>query len=115
MIELIIVYCLVSDAKTCVEKHVPMEDFSNPVACIKGAQQRAQEYLHDHPKYKLTSWRLRDRRAEADPGLTRPPVDCLNRATVSYLIHRARINYPCQLPEGGPMYDLAATMCRGGL
>jgi hypothetical protein len=57
VIELIIVYCLVSDAKTCVEKHVPMEDFSNPVACIKGAQQRAQEYLHDHPKYKLTSWR----------------------------------------------------------
>jgi hypothetical protein len=57
MIELIIVYCLVTDAKSCVEKHVPMEDFPNPTACVMSAQQRAQEYLAEHPKYKLERWR----------------------------------------------------------
>lgn len=57
MIELIIVYCLATDSKTCVEKHVPMENFGNPAACVMAAQQRAQEYLVEHPKYKLDRWR----------------------------------------------------------
>lgn len=57
MIELVIIYCLATDTKACVEKRVPMENFGNPAACVMGAQQRAQEYLMEHPKYKLTSWR----------------------------------------------------------
>ncbi len=57
MIELVIVYCLTSNPKECVEKRLAMEDFPSPVACVTGAEQRAQEYLHEHPKYKLASWR----------------------------------------------------------
>lgn len=57
MIDLVIVYCLASNPKACVEKRVPMEDFGSPVACVTSAQQRAQEYLREHPKYKLSSWR----------------------------------------------------------
>jgi hypothetical protein len=34
-----------------------MEDFPTPAACTMGAQQRAQEYLADHPKYQLKSWK----------------------------------------------------------
>jgi hypothetical protein len=34
-----------------------MEDFSNPNACMMGAQQRAQEYLVAHPKWHLSGWR----------------------------------------------------------
>ena len=57
MIELVIIYCLAADTNTCLEKHVPMEDFPTPAACTVGAQQRAQAYLQEHPKYTLKSWR----------------------------------------------------------
>ena len=57
MIELVIVYCLAADTNSCTEKRVPMENFPTPAACTMGAQQRAQEYLQEHPKYTLKSWR----------------------------------------------------------
>jgi len=57
MIELVLVYCLAAETKTCIEKRLPMEDFPTPAACTMGAQQRAQEYLAEHPKYTLKSWR----------------------------------------------------------
>ncbi len=57
MIELVLVYCLSADTKSCVEKRLPLEDFPTPAACTMGAQMRAQEYLAEHPKYVLKSWR----------------------------------------------------------
>jgi hypothetical protein len=57
MIELVLVYCLASDAKTCMEKRLPMEDFPTPAACTMGAQQRAIQFLNEHPDYTLKSWR----------------------------------------------------------
>ena len=57
MIELVIVYCLVSDAKACIEKRLRMEAFSSPMGCTMSGQQRAQEYLTEHPTYMLKSWR----------------------------------------------------------
>ncbi len=57
MIELVIIYCLAADTNSCLEKRVPMEDFPTPAACTVGAQQRAQEYLAEHPNYTLKSWR----------------------------------------------------------
>jgi hypothetical protein len=57
MIELIIVYCLAADAKTCTEKRVPLENFATPVGCTMSGQQRAQEFLQTHPAYVLKSWR----------------------------------------------------------
>ena len=57
MIELVIVYCLATDAKACTEKRVPMENFATPVGCTMSGQQRAQEFLQEHPAYVLKSWR----------------------------------------------------------
>ncbi len=57
MIELVIVYCLISDTKSCIEKRLQMEDFSSPMGCTMSGQQRAQEYLREHPTYMLRSWR----------------------------------------------------------
>ncbi len=57
MIELVIVYCLVSDTKSCIEKRVPLEHFASPMGCTMSGQQRAQEYLAEHPAYSLKSWR----------------------------------------------------------
>jgi hypothetical protein len=57
MIELVIVYCLVSDTKACIEKRLRMEEFTSAMGCTMSGQQRAQEYLRDHPTYMLKSWR----------------------------------------------------------
>ena len=57
MIELVIVYCLVSDTKSCIEKRLQMEGFSSPMGCTMSGQQRAQQYLREHPTYMLKSWR----------------------------------------------------------
>jgi hypothetical protein len=57
MIEMVIVYCLVSDTKSCIEKRLRMENFSSSMGCTMSGQQRAQEYLRDHPNYMLKSWR----------------------------------------------------------
>lgn len=60
MIELVIVYCLSADTNTCIEKRLAMEDFPTTAACTMGAQQRAQEYLVEHPKYMLKKWRCEE-------------------------------------------------------
>jgi len=57
MIVLVLVYCLSTDTKTCLEKRLPAEDFGSPAGCTMGAQMRAQQYLAEHPKYVLKSWR----------------------------------------------------------
>ncbi len=57
MIELVIVYCLISDSKSCIEKRLQMEQFSSPMGCTMSGQQRAQEYLREHPTYMLKGWR----------------------------------------------------------
>ena len=57
MIVLVLVYCLSANTKDCVEKRLPAENFGTPAECTMGAQMRAQEYLNEHPKYMLKSWR----------------------------------------------------------
>jgi hypothetical protein len=57
VIELYIVYCLATDTKTCIEKRVPLERFTSPMGCVMSGQQRAQEYLREHPGYSIKSWR----------------------------------------------------------
>jgi hypothetical protein len=57
MIELVIVYCLASDEKQCVERRSPFDSYPDPVACMVSAQLSAQAYLDDHPKWRLSRWR----------------------------------------------------------
>jgi hypothetical protein len=68
VIELVLVYCLSADTKSCVEKRLAMEDFPDPVACTMSAQMRAQEYLVEHPKYMLKSWRCEVNVPHQDPA-----------------------------------------------
>ncbi len=57
MVQLVLVYCLMADAKSCVEKR-PMSEFPlSPMACMVSAQPIASEFLKDHPDYQLTSFR----------------------------------------------------------
>ncbi|MDE8343386.1 MAG: hypothetical protein POG24_06170 [Acidocella sp.] len=57
MIVLVLTYCLAGNAKQCHDKRLGMEGFQTPAACVSSAQQRAIEYLRDHPQYVLKRWR----------------------------------------------------------
>ncbi len=57
MVQLVLVYCLMADAKSCVERR-PVSEFPlTPMACMVNAQPEAANYLREHPAYQLTSFR----------------------------------------------------------
>ncbi len=57
MIQLVLVYCLMSDLKSCVEKQPVMEIPLTPISCVQSAQPAALDYLREHPAYRLSSFR----------------------------------------------------------
>ena len=57
MIQLVLVYCLMSDAKSCVEKRPVTEFPLTAMSCMATAQPTAIDYLREHPAYQLTSFR----------------------------------------------------------
>lgn len=57
MIELVLVYCLRAQIGVCVERRDPLQDWGSALACMMQAQQQAQRYLTEHPKWFLASWR----------------------------------------------------------
>ncbi len=57
MVQLVLVYCLMADAKSCVEKR-PMPEFPlSAMGCMVSAQPMASVFLRDHPDYQLASFR----------------------------------------------------------
>ena len=57
MVQLVLVYCLMSDAKSCVEKR-PITEFPlTAMSCMTTAQPLALDYLRVHPAYQLASFR----------------------------------------------------------
>jgi hypothetical protein len=57
VVQLVIIYCLASDALSCIEKRpVPEIPFST-MECIMSAQPIAADFLRDHPGYTLSSFR----------------------------------------------------------
>jgi hypothetical protein len=67
MIELVIIYCLATDQNSCVEKRKPFESSGDPVACMMSAQMYAQEYLEEHPKWRLARWKCEVNVPEQEP------------------------------------------------
>ncbi len=57
MVQLVLVYCLMSDAKSCVEKRPVTEFPLTAMSCMVSAQPMAVDYLREHPSYQLTSFR----------------------------------------------------------
>ena len=57
MIELVLVFCLVSHGETCMERRVPFDAEPNPMQCMMNAQTRAQHFLRLHPQWRLARWR----------------------------------------------------------
>ena len=57
MVQLVLVYCLMADTKSCVEKR-PMSEFPlTAMSCMVDAQPVASAYLREHPAYQLASFR----------------------------------------------------------
>ncbi len=57
MVQLVLVYCLMADTKSCVEKR-PMTEFPlTAMGCMVTAQPMASAFLQEHPAYQLASFR----------------------------------------------------------
>jgi hypothetical protein len=56
MVQLVLVFCLAGSPASCQE-HRPVIEQLSPVACLVQAQQLAQDWLADHPKWTLVRWR----------------------------------------------------------
>jgi hypothetical protein len=57
MIELVLVYCLVADAKSCMEQRPVFEEPLSGMACMINAQRMALQYVAEHPEWQLSGWR----------------------------------------------------------
>lgn len=57
MIQMVLVFCLIANASTCVEKRQAFEQQLTPFACMMNAQKVAQQYLAEHPAWRLSGWR----------------------------------------------------------
>lgn len=57
MIELVLVYCLASNANQCVEPREVREPMASPIACAMQGQTMAQQFVASHPRFRLQGWR----------------------------------------------------------
>ena len=57
MVQLVLIYCLMADAKSCVEKRPIFESPITAMGCMASAQPMAIDFLREHPGYQLASFR----------------------------------------------------------
>ena len=57
MIELVLVYCMVSDPNRCVEQRPVFENPLTPMSCMATAQNVAVAYVKEHPEWQFSHWR----------------------------------------------------------
>ena len=57
MVQLVLIYCLMQDAKSCIEKRPVTEFPLTTMECMVSAQPIAADFLRDHPAYTLNSFR----------------------------------------------------------
>jgi hypothetical protein len=57
VIQLVLIYCLSSDNMSCIERRPTSEFPLSAMGCMVIAQPIAAEFLQEHPKYTLNSFR----------------------------------------------------------
>ena len=57
VIQLVIVYCLIANAANCMEARPAFERPLTPMSCMMNAQLLAQQYVAEHPEWRLARWR----------------------------------------------------------
>ena len=68
MIELVLVFCMVGTPDRCIERNEPMADAMSQIACVSMGQQIGQEYLREHPNWRLVNWRCQDSVRHQEPA-----------------------------------------------
>ena len=57
MVELVLTYCLLANAASCIERRPILEESFNLISCMLAAQQLGAAYVAAHPAYRLIGWR----------------------------------------------------------
>lgn len=57
MVQLVLTFCLLADAGSCVERRPVLDEVHGPAACLTAAQPVAAEFVRGHPAYRLAAWR----------------------------------------------------------
>ncbi len=68
MIELVLVYCLSTAPDRCMERREVREQVGSPIECTMKAQTIAQEYVVEHPRYRLMGWRCEVDKPRENPA-----------------------------------------------
>lgn len=67
MKELILIFCLIADHRSCLEMHPHPEGLSS-FECFKQGQLEAVGWLDEHPKWFLAKWRCEDQNKPPQRG-----------------------------------------------
>jgi hypothetical protein len=68
VLQLVIVYCLVANANTCIEKRPTFEQELTQRSCMMNAELLGQQYVEEHPQYRLSGWRCESNVPRQDPA-----------------------------------------------
>ncbi len=68
MIELVLVYCLSDTPDRCMDRREVREPMGSPMECTMRAQTIAQEYVIEHPRFRLQGWRCEVDKPRENPA-----------------------------------------------
>jgi hypothetical protein len=57
VVQLVLIYCLIANANSCIEKRPVFDGVASVSGCMVGAQPTAAEFLREHPGYRLAAWK----------------------------------------------------------
>lgn len=57
MVELVLTFCLLTNANSCIEQRPVFEEGLTSMSCLMLAQQIGAKYLAEHQAYRFSSWR----------------------------------------------------------
>lgn len=68
MIQLVIVYCMLSDVRVCVEQRPMSEQPLSLMGCMRDGPQLGAAYLREHPQWSMARWRCEVNRPAERPA-----------------------------------------------
>ena len=57
VVQLVLIYCLVGNATSCIEKRPIFDGVASVSGCMVAAQPSAADFIREHPGYRLQSWK----------------------------------------------------------
>ena len=57
MVQLVLIYCLISNGNACIERRPMLEDIDGISICMMAGPPNAAQFVSLHPTYRLARWR----------------------------------------------------------